>query len=82
MTKSLAEVVYKELLEGKTHALVMEHELHGVTPEMIDWWWDKYKEKKEIAPPPTYIFLSVGFSSIGSMMAITQNTRQPQKARL
>jgi hypothetical protein len=32
--------VYKELLKGKTVNLVMEHELHGVTPAMINWWWD------------------------------------------
>jgi len=23
----------------ETIDLVIEHELHGVTPEMIDWWW-------------------------------------------
>src|SRR4030042_5336410 len=40
MKKSAPEVVYKELLKGKTVALVMEHELRGVTPEMLDWWWD------------------------------------------
>ena len=40
MTKSTAGIVYKELLKSKTVALVMEHELRGVTPEMLDWWWD------------------------------------------
>jgi hypothetical protein len=40
MTKSSPQVVYQELLKGKTVALVMEHELRNVTPEMIDWWWD------------------------------------------
>ncbi len=25
---------------GKMIDLVIEHELPGVTPEMIDWWWD------------------------------------------
>jgi DAPG hydrolase PhiG domain len=25
---------------GETRDLVIEHELPGVTPEMIDWWWD------------------------------------------
>ena len=40
MKKSSPDMVYKELLQGKTVALVVEHELHGVTPEMIDWWWD------------------------------------------
>ena len=40
MKKSSPDVVYKELLKGKPVALVMEHELRGVTPEMLDWWWD------------------------------------------
>ncbi len=26
--------------KGKTIDLVVDHELYGVTPEMIDWWWD------------------------------------------
>ncbi len=26
--------------KGKTIDLVVDHELLGVTPEMIDWWWD------------------------------------------
>ena len=26
--------------KGKTIDLVVDHELPGVTPEMIDWWWD------------------------------------------
>ncbi len=30
----------KKLPGGKTVALVVEHRLRGVTPEMIDWWWD------------------------------------------
>lgn len=40
MKKSSPNVVYKELLKNETKALVIEHELHDVTPEMIDWWWD------------------------------------------
>ncbi len=26
--------------KGKTIDLLVDHELPGVTPEMIDWWWD------------------------------------------
>ena len=40
MKKVSPQVVYKELLKGKPKPLVMEHELRGVTPEMLDWWWD------------------------------------------
>ena len=28
------------MTEGKSQELVVHHELEGVTPEMIDWWWD------------------------------------------
>ena len=28
------------MAERKTRELVVHHELEGVTPEMIDWWWD------------------------------------------
>jgi hypothetical protein len=40
MKESLPQEIYKDLLKGQTVALVMEHDLPGVTPEMIDWWWD------------------------------------------
>lgn len=40
MKKSSPDVVYKELLKNYTKALVVDHKLHDVTPEMIDWWWD------------------------------------------
>lgn len=26
--------------------VVVEHELEGVTPEMIDWWWDNINEER------------------------------------
>jgi len=29
-----------ESSKSKTVDLVVEHELPGVTPEMLDWWWD------------------------------------------
>ena len=35
--------IMEQILErskGKTIDLVIDHILHGVTPEMIDWWWD------------------------------------------
>jgi hypothetical protein len=33
------EQIHK-ISKGKTIDLVVDHELLGVTPEMIDWWWD------------------------------------------
>jgi hypothetical protein len=29
-----------EVSKSETVDIVVEHELQGVTPEMIDWWWD------------------------------------------
>lgn len=31
---------YAKKSEGETIDLTIDHELIGVTPEMIDWWWD------------------------------------------
>jgi hypothetical protein len=45
MKESLPQEIYKELLKGQTVALVMEHDLPGVTPEMIDWWWDNIENE-------------------------------------
>jgi hypothetical protein len=28
-----------EKLESETVDLIVEHELYGITPEMLDWWW-------------------------------------------
>lgn len=35
-----SQEIYEELFKSETVALVIEHELKGVKPEMIDWWWD------------------------------------------
>lgn len=45
-TKILAKISYRVMeriarkSESKTIDLIIDHELMGVTPEMIDWWWD------------------------------------------
>jgi len=28
-----------ERLGPETFDLIIEHEIHGVTPEMLHWWW-------------------------------------------
>jgi len=57
-SKSSPEKVYRELLKGKTVNLVMEHELHGCTPEMIDWWWDNMdNESYKLWDPKDHIAL-------------------------
>jgi hypothetical protein len=34
---------------GETRDLVIEHELAGVNPEMIDWWWDNIDDSQRYA---------------------------------
>jgi hypothetical protein len=34
-----SEEKFLQELGAETFDLVIDHELHGVTPEMIDWWW-------------------------------------------
>lgn len=38
ITDLMREMV--EESKSETVDLIVEHELQGVTPEMIDWWWD------------------------------------------
>ena len=38
-TSAAPEKVFADLIKTGTKTLVVEHELNGVTPELIDWWW-------------------------------------------
>ena len=46
LTKTIAKISYRIMeriakkSESKTIDLVNEHELMGISPEMLDWWWD------------------------------------------
>ncbi len=35
-----------KMSKGQTMDLVVDHILHGVTPEMIEWWWDNIDTTK------------------------------------
>jgi DAPG hydrolase PhiG domain len=41
----------------KTNDVVVDHELHGVTPEMITWWWDNIEntERYKLWHPEDHI---------------------------
>ncbi len=46
-TKALVGIITQRIMEltaarsrGETRDLVVHHEIRGVSPEMIDWWWD------------------------------------------
>jgi hypothetical protein len=38
-TKRPLQEGYRKTEDGKWE-IIANHEIHGVTPEMIDWWWD------------------------------------------
>ena len=38
-TKRPLQEGYHKTEDGKWE-IIANHEIHGVTPEMIDWWWD------------------------------------------
>ncbi len=56
MKKSSPQVVYKKLLENETVALVMEHELRGVTPDMLDWCWSGKSRQRRSGMPELSIW--------------------------
>ena len=35
---------YARKSEGRTQDLVIDHVLKGISPEMLDWWWDNIKD--------------------------------------
>jgi hypothetical protein len=46
---SLVMEVTAKRSRGETRDLVVEHGLTGVTPEMIDWWWDHIDDSQRYA---------------------------------
>ena len=73
MKKSSPGVVYKELLKDKTIALVIEHELPSVKPDMIDWWWDNMdNDTYKVWHPQDHIALEwqIPASKVGHASAI------------
>lgn len=64
---------------GKTKAVVAEHELKGVTPEMITWWWDNIEdtERYKLWHPKDHIaFEWVVPPSAGHVGAIQKATEK------
>lgn len=46
-----------EASKSETVDVVVEHELRGVTPEMIDWWWDNIEntERYQLWHPKAHL---------------------------
>lgn len=74
--------------KGKTIDLVVEHELYGVTPEMIDWWWDNINtsERYKLWHPKDHKSFEWEVSPkkghIGAIQRIVENIGFPTMLRI
>ncbi len=74
--------------KGKTIDLVVDHELHGVTPEMIDWWWDNIdtSERYKLWHPGDHQSFEWEVSPkeghIGAIQRIVENIGLPTMLRI
>jgi hypothetical protein len=62
---------------GETKDLVIDHELPGVTPEMLDWWWDNIDsfERYHDWHPRSHLAFKLehkGTKHVGSIHEVTE----------
>ncbi|MFX1292993.1 MAG: DAPG hydrolase family protein [Promethearchaeota archaeon] len=68
-----------KMSKGKTIDLVIDHTLSGVTPEMIDWWWDNIDttERYKLWHPDDHQFFQWEISPIkghiGAIHRVVEN---------
>jgi len=74
--------------KGKTIDLVVDHELYGVTPEMIDWWWDNIdtSERYKLWHPEDHKSFEWEVSPkeghVGAIQRIVENIGLPTMLRI
>ena len=74
--------------KGKTIDLVVEHELHGVTPEMLDWWPDNIdtNERYKLWHPEDHQSfeweVSPKVGHVGAIQRIVENIGIPTMLRI
>jgi len=74
--------------KGKTIDLVVNHELYGVTPEMIDWWWDNIdtSERYKLWHPEDHKSFEWEVSPkeghVGAIQRIVENIGLPTMLRI
>ena len=74
--------------KGETIDLVVDHILPGVTPEMIDWWWDNINssERYKLWHPEDHKSFEWEVSPekghIGAIQRIVENIVLPTKLRI
>ena len=76
------------MVNNETIDLVVVHELPGVTPEMIDWWWDNIdsSERYKLWHPKDHESFEWEISPkkghIGAIQRIVENIGFPTKLRI
>jgi hypothetical protein len=76
------------MAKEKTIDLVIDHSLHGVTPEMIDWWWDNIDTTEQYKlwhPKDHQSFqweISPNKGHIGAIQKVVENIGVPTTLRI
>ena len=73
--------------ESETVDLVVDHELMGVTPEMIDWWWDNIsKERYKLWHPEDHLFFewekTPENGHVGAVHRVIETVKVPTMLRI
>ncbi|MFX1410527.1 MAG: DAPG hydrolase family protein [Promethearchaeota archaeon] len=77
-----------KMSKGETMDLVVNHILHGVTPEMINWWWDNIDttERYKLWHPRDHQSfqweISPKESHIGAIHRVVENIGLPTMLRI
>ena len=72
---------------SETVDLVVDHEIVGVTPEMIDWWWDNIsKERYKLWHPKDHIFFEWEITPenghVGAVHRVIETVKAPTMLRI
>lgn len=94
LKKTIAKISYR-LMEriarksgSMTTDLIVDHELSGVTPEMIDWWWDHIEstERYKLWHPKDHISFvwekSPKNGHIGTVQRVIETVKLPTLLRI
>jgi hypothetical protein len=86
-SNKITEQIFKRS-RGKTMDLVVDHILHEITPEMIDWWWDNIDttERYKLWHPKNHQSFQWEVSPknghIGAIQRIVENIGLPTMIRI
>ncbi len=94
LLKIIANISYWILIRiarksgSNTRDLIVEHELSGVTPEMVDWWWDNinYTERYKLWHPKDHKSFKWEVSPknghVGTIQSVIETVKFPTLLRI